>query len=55
MEQISVNTSTKTISRSTNTKTLVNSINPDPIKYLVSHKYYTRNKTVLDVDSIAKA
>ena len=42
MDQISVNASIKT---------LVNSVNPDPIKYQLSHQFYTWKKNVLGVDS----
>ena len=46
MEQISVNTSTKT---------LVKSINPDPIKDQKPNQFHIWKKTVLDVDSTTKA
>ena len=54
MDQIRVNTSTKTIVNSTNTKKLVKSINLDHIKYPGPYQYHNWDKASLGVDSTTK-
>ena len=54
MDQISVNTPTKTLVSSNNAKALYNNVNPDIIKDLGPHQPHTWNKTVLDVESTTK-